>query len=405
MIPVHIIGLGMSPEDLTPRMREIIQAAQVLVGGRRLLDYFSDHPGEKILLGKNPEETMEAVRLLADTRKVVVLASGDPNFYGIAPLAAKVWGSERVEIHPNVTAAQAACARLKMAWQDAALVSLHGRGWEALTAALPQARKLVIYTDPAHTPADIAGFLQERGFAEARVCVLENLGQTDERLTWLTPQEAAGRQFSPLNVVVVLKEVGSPPGLHLGLPEEALAHDAGMITKAEIRAVVLAKLRLLPGQTLWDVGAGSGSVGLEATLLLPGGRVCAVEENPERAAQMRLNRDRFGVTNLEVVSGQAPECLMGLPDPDRVFVGGGGQNLEDILTAALLRLKPGGRVVVTATLLETLELARAMLFRLAAEVEVVQLQVSRDRPLGPGAYLQALNPVWIISGAAPGKEN
>jgi len=400
MMPVHVVGLGMGPDDLTPKALGIIREARVLVGGRRHLDYFSDHPGEKVVLGKNPEETLKALAPLAETRQVVILASGDPNYYGIGTLAAQVLGPERVVIHPNVTAVQAACARLKLAWHDAKVASLHGRGWEALAAALPGAGKVIVYTDPAHPPEAVARFLLDRGLGKARLCVLENLGQEDERVTWLQVDETAARQFSPLNVVVILKEVSPPASgvLTLGMPEEDLAHDAGMITKAEVRAAALAKLRLQPGLILWDVGAGSGSVGLEATLLLGRGRVYAVERDPARAAMIRENRDKFAVDNLEVLEAEAPEALAGLPDPDRVFVGGGGARLEAILEEAGRRLRPRGRVVIAATLLETLERARNWLKSRGWEMEVVQLQVSRDRPLAGRGYLQALNPVWLVSG-------
>ena len=195
-------------------------------------------------------------------------------------------------------------------------------------------------------------------------------------------------------------EVAAPgPPLHLGLPEEGLSHQAGLITKVEVRAVALAKLRLRPGQVLWDVGAGCGSVGLEASLLVPGGKVFAVERHPERAAQIAANRDKFGVRNLEVVCGPAPVSLAQLPDPQRVFVGGGGPEVGAIVTEALRRLTPGGRVVVTAALLETLETATSVLTAAGWDVEVVHLQVSRSYPLAGGTALQALNPVWIITGS------
>jgi precorrin-6Y C5,15-methyltransferase (decarboxylating) len=407
---VHVVGLGMSPADLTPAALDVIRAAQVLVGGRRLLGYFSDHPGVKIPLGKDPEGDLQQLPELAASRRVVVLASGDPNFYGVAPLVVKILGAAQVVIHPNVTAVQAACARLKISWQDARVVSLHGRGLAGLAAALPGAPKLLIYTDPEHTPGVIARFLLDQGRIQAQLFILEDLGQPTERVSRLTPEAAQGQQFSPLNMVVVLDESSAssrqaPPGptpLHLGLAEEELSHEAGLITKAEARAVVLAKLALAPGQTLWDVGAGCGSVSLEASLLLPGGRILAVEQDPKRAAQIRANREKFGVANLEVVAGNAPECLAALPDPQRVFIGGGGRRLRDILKAAMARLAPGGKLVLTAALLETQEAARQILAGAGWPLEVVQLQVSRSRPLGEGAYLQALNPVWIVSGAKPG---
>jgi precorrin-6Y C5,15-methyltransferase (decarboxylating) len=403
MIPVQVVGLGMSPADLTEKALGIIRQAQVLVGGRRLLDYFPEHPATKLTLGKDPEGTLRQLPALAAAQRVVVLASGDPNFYGIGPLAVKVLGAEQVVIHPNLTAVQAACARLQMPWQDVRIISLHGRSWEPLAAALAQPGPLIIYTDPVHTPAEIARFLLNRGLTKWRLCVAADLGQDTERVTWLNLAEAQEQEFSPLNLVVLLPEpaeAGSPDApLHLGLPEEALAHQAGLLTKSEVRAVVLAKLKLLPGQILWDVGAGCGSVGLEASLLTPGGRIFAVERHPERVAQITANRDKFGVPNLEVICAPAPACLTNLPDPQRVFVGGGGPEVGAIIQEAVRRLTPGGRVVVTAALLETLQTVRQVLQEAGWDLEVVQLQVSRSHSLAGGTALQALNPVWIITGA------
>ena len=410
MIPVQVIGWGMSPEDLTPKVREIIRKAQVLVAGRRLLEYFPGHPAQKILLGKAPEETLAQLSVLAADRRVVVLASGDPNFYGVGPLVVKVMGADRVVIHPNVTAVQTACARLKLAWHDAAVLSLHGRAWSRLEEALNRtAEKLIIFTDPEHSPAAIARFLLARGLAEARLCVLEELGLPGERLTWLSPAEAQAQEFAPLNMVVILRRLEKPRQvsgrLHLGLPEEALAHPRGLITKREVRAVVLAQLELYPGLTLWDVGAGCGSVGLEASLLAPGGRILAVEQDPERAAQIRANAIKFGVTDLEVICGHAPDCLKDLPAPQRVFLGGGGRDLPGILPEVMRRLDQGGKVVLTATLLETLETARTVLAQAGWEMEVAQLQVSRSQPLAGGMFMQALNPVWIVTAWAGERRN
>jgi precorrin-6Y C5,15-methyltransferase (decarboxylating) len=406
VIPVQVVGLGMSPEDLTPKALDIIQGAQVLVGGKRLLAYFPDHPADKLILAKDPESIINTLPELAQDLRVVILASGDPNFYGIGPLVVRILGPENVVLHPNLTAIQAAAARLQVPWHEAQVVSLHGRGWETLDAALNKPGPLFIYTDPVHTPGAIAQRLLDRGRTQARLCVLEDMGAASERLSRLGLEEAVGRTFSPLNMVMleqatVQKDLShAAPGLHLGMPEEAYSPERGLITKAEVRAVVLAKLALYPGQVLWDVGAGSGSVGLEASLLLGGGRILAIEKNPERAAQIAINRDKFRVANLEVICGQAPESLADLPAPDRVFLGGGGKNMADILRETLRRLRPQGLVIMSATLLETLEEARGFLLQENWLVDVIQLQVSRAQPLSEGSYFKALNPVWIITGQA-----
>ena len=318
MIPVQVVGLGMSPADLTERAREIIGEAQVLVGGRRLLDYFPEHRSMKIPLGKDPEGTLKQLPVLAETKRVVVLASGDPNFYGVGPLVVRVLGAEHVVIHPNLTAVQTACARLRMAWQDATVISLHGRAWEPLAAALGQPGPLLIYTDPVHTPGEIARFLLARGLAQVRFCVLEDLGQPVERVTWMALAEAREREFSPLNLVVVMPEPGevSParPALHLGLSEAALAHQAGLITKAEVRAVVWPSWPWDPARSSGTWGPGAAPWGWRPASSSPGGSFCG-GRHPERAAEIATNRNRYGVDNLKVVSGQAPECLANLPLP------------------------------------------------------------------------------------------
>jgi|UniRef100_A0A7C3V6E7 precorrin-6Y C5,15-methyltransferase (decarboxylating) len=410
MIPVQVVGLGMSRADLSGRALDIIRKAQVLAGGRRHLAYFPEHPGVKIVLGKDPEKAIRQLAEAARNQRVVILTSGDPNFYGLGPLAVRILGPENVVIHPNITAVQAAAARLRITWDTARVISLHGRGWELLDAALSNPGRLFIYTDPEHTPGAIARRLLASGRRTCvRLCILEDLGEESERVTWLGLEEAAHRTFSPLNVVVLEqaadpgpdgRESAAPPTpcLHLGMPEEAYCPAGGLITKSEVRAVALAKLRLFPGQVLWDVGAGCGSVGLEASLLLGRGRVWAVEKNPERAARIAANRDKFRVANLEVICGQAPECLAALPSPHRVFVGGGGDAVGDIVKEVLRSLSPEGIVVLTATRLETLDRARRVLKEANRRVEVVQLQVSRARPLSGGSYLQALNPVWIVTG-------
>ncbi len=396
---VTVLGLGMGPADLTPAARERLAAAEVLAGGRRLLDYFPEHPAEKVPLDRNVAATLRDLAGRAADRRLVILASGDPNYYGVGPLAVQIFGPERVEMWPNVTTVQAAAARLKVAWHDARVVSLHGRSWERLDEALARGGKLFIYTDPEHTPGAIARELLARGLDQASLAVLENLGQPEERVGWYSAADAASREFAPLNLVFVQFDRLVAEPLHLGLPEDALAHEAGLVTKLEVRAAALARLGLLPGQVVWDVGAGSGSVALEASLLVAGGRVFAVERDPRRAAQIRANREKFGAANLTVVAGAAPAALAALPDPDRVFVGGGGEALPAILAGTARRLKPRGRVVVAATLLRTLETARRHLDDAGFTVDVTQLQVSRSRPLAGDLYFQALNPVWLITGA------
>jgi precorrin-6Y C5,15-methyltransferase (decarboxylating) len=384
---------------------DLIDSAEVLVGGKRHLSYFPEHPGEKLAIGTDMDGLLSRIKGLASSQRVVVLASGDPNFYGIGPRLVETLGSENVVIHPNITTVQAAFSRLKMSWHDAEVVSLHGRDWEGLREAMARGPKLAVYTDPTHTPSRVAGFLMYAGWGVARMCVLEDLGQETEKTTWLEPEDALDRDFSPLNLVVIMRETPAPARaqLHLGMPEDAFTREKGLITKTEVRAVVLAKLALCPGQILWDVGAGCGSVGLEAGLLIGHGKVFAVEQKVSRFRQIIANRDRFGVQNMEVVCGEAPEALKALPTPDRVFLGGGSHQLEGILDFVIQSMPDHGRLVMTAALMESVHKGQSLIEKQGWETEISQLQINRGHRLGLGTHLEAMNPVWIIS-ARPLKE-
>jgi precorrin-6Y C5,15-methyltransferase (decarboxylating) len=396
---VVLIGVGLSREDLTARHLELIRDAQLLVGGRRHLEWFPELPAEKLPITRDLEGLLETIRREREGRRVVVLASGDPLCFGIGGRLATDIGPEHLVIFPNISALAGAFARIGEPWQEVALVSLHGReGAAELAAALTRARRVAVLTDASHSPAWVGAFLMRRGLGEARLCVLERMGAADERRRWMRPEEAAAGTFSEPNLAVVLQD-HPPPELLLGLPEDRFAHEGGMITKAEVRAVTLARLRPGPRQVLWDLGAGSGAVGLEASLLMPGGQVWAVEKHPGRAAQIRENRQRFGAWCLEVVEAELPDGLAGLPDPDRVFVGGGGAGLAQILSAAASRLRPRGRIVVNTVVLERVVEAAEALRASGMEPEVVHVHISRSRPMPGGQRLEALNPVWILSGA------
>jgi precorrin-6B C5,15-methyltransferase / cobalt-precorrin-6B C5,C15-methyltransferase len=206
---------------------------------------------------------------------------------------------------------------------------------------------------------------------------------------------------------VVLKRRHDSPDrkrpLLLGAPDAWFEHEKGLITKAEIRAVTLSKLRLGPRHTLWDLGAGSGSVGIEAALFITAGKIIAVEKDPRRVAQIKANAKRFGVKNLRAVQAAVPEGLAGLPRPHRVFIGGGGRHLPGIITAAARCLRPDGILVVNTVLLKNLDAAAETLRQLGFRTEIVQVQVLRGQDMPFSARLEALNPVWIITGVRRGE--
>ncbi len=394
---IKVIALGMGPQDLGRAARQEIARAQILAGGQRLLDMFPDHPGMRLPFEAGLSDFVDKISTMADENRVVVLVSGDSGFFSLAGTLANRLGAQRVRLFPNVSSIQTAFSRIRHPWQDAALISLHARGVGHLWPAVRTRDWIGILTDPGHSPDALARMLLQRDQHQWRMWVFENLGADDEYHADYTLDEAALKQFAPLNVVI-LERQETPETLKLGAAEDAYSHENGLITKAEVRAAALSCLDLEPGQTMWDLGAGSGSVGLEACLLLGHGRVVAVERRPERIKQIRTNRARFGVGNLEVVEADLPQGLADLPQPDRVFVGGGGENLGAIVSESARLMKPGGRVVAAVVRLESLAVAREAMSKAGLNVRTIHMQVSRGEDLAGQEYLKALNPVYLISG-------
>ena len=306
-----------------------------------------------------------------------------------------------MRIFPNVTAVAAAFARLQRPWQGVAAVSCHGREAEAdLAKALTTRDTVAVYTDPRHDPAWLAGWLMDRGFGHWRICVAERMGTPEERMRTFTPAEARDQAFAEPNLAILDHEPEAvpPPAPAVAMSDDAFVHHKGLISKPEVRAISLAKLRLFSDCVLWDLGAGSGAVGIEAAAWIARGRIVAVERRAERLEMIRQNRLRHGVRHLEVVQADLPGGMDALPDPDRIFVGGGGRQLGPILDAAVGRLGPGGIIVVNTVLLASLETAQRTFARLGLETETVQIQVNRSRATAHSQRFEAENPVWITTG-------
>ncbi len=400
---VTIIGMGLTPKDLTAEHLKAIEEADILVGGKRLLEHFEQCSAQKKTIDKNIKDVVDFVKNRMASQSIVVLASGDPLFFGIGVRLVKALGAENVVIYPNISSVAAAFARIKEPWSNVRVVSLHGRNNEsALLKALEKENIVAVFTDPKNNPARLAQRLIEEDFINFNVCVLESLGTAEERFNWYRPDQAAGMVFAEPNLVILKRSSESLKGmkpLHIGLPDNYYHHQQGLITKSEIRAITLSKLRLLKDHVLWDLGAGSGSVSIEASLLVPTGKVFALEKNPERIQQIEINKSRFGVKNLEIVQTVLPQGLEGLPRPDRIFIGGGGRDLEKIINAAVTFLKPDGLVVVNTVLMQNLQTAAETLKALDFKTSKVQVQISRSQDMPWGDRLEAQNPVWIVSGS------
>jgi precorrin-6Y C5,15-methyltransferase (decarboxylating) len=399
---VTIIGLGLTPKDLTAEHLKVIEEADILVGGKRLLAHFAQCSAQKKTIDKNLEDVIDFVKNRMASQSIVVLASGDPLFFGIGARLVQALGAENVVIYPNISSVAAAFARIKEPWSNVRVVSLHGRNNQGvLLKALEKENVVAVFTDPKNNPTRLAQRLIEEDFINFKVCVLESLGTAEERFNWYSLDRAAGMAFAEPNLVILKRsseDLKWMKPLHLGLPDNYYHHQQGLITKSEVRAITLSKLRLLKDHVLWDLGAGSGSISIEASLLVPAGKVFAFEKKPERIQQIEINKSRFGVKNLEVMHAVLPEGLEGLPRPDRIFIGGGGRDLEKIIHAAVTFLKPDGLVVVNTVLMQNIQIATETLQALDFKTSIVQVQISRSQDMPWGDRLEAQNPVWIISG-------
>ena len=402
--PVTVIGMGVSPDDLTSRQRSIIEAADILVGGKRLLAPFDHLTCRRRTVDRDLNGLGDFLHQQMPDSTIVVLTSGDPLFYGIGAFLVGRLGAERVHILPNVSTVAAAFARLGEPWQDVRVVSLHGRNHTGeLLRHLAGGDTVAVYTDPTHGPVWLAGILEENGFSDVRMCVLERLGMQDERIVRITPAEAGTMTFSDLNLVVLKPDPvrQTTPALFPGMPDDRFVHEKGLITKADVRAVSLSRLRLFDRAVFWDLGAGSGSVSIEAGLTITRGNIYSVEQKASRIRHIRENRARFGIGNMQVVQARLPAGMTDLPDPDRVFIGGGGKALTDIVRMAAERLKPAGIIVINTILIDTLTAAMHTLDGLGFDLDMVQIQVNRATTMPFSHRLEAANPVWIITGCRP----
>jgi precorrin-6Y C5,15-methyltransferase (decarboxylating) len=316
-------------------------------------------------------------------------------------------GAQNTRVYPNISSVSAAFAHIKEPWDDVRVISLHGRKNEhRLFKALEERNKIAVFTDPKNNPAWLAARLLENQFLNYKICVLEALGSGAEKVNWYTLPEAASMKFADPNMVVLKRspmETGPKQRLYLGAPDNWYDHQKGLITKSEIRAISLSKLRLESDHILWDLGAGSGSVAAEASLLIKKGKIFAVEKNSARIAQIKSNKKRFDIGNLKAIQAELPQGLKELPRPDRIFIGGGGKQLKSIITAAAQYLKPKGVMVINTVLIPNVETARATLEKLDFETEVIQAQINRSRQMPWAERLEAQNPVWIISGMRKGE--
>ncbi|MGY1839891.1 MULTISPECIES: precorrin-6y C5,15-methyltransferase (decarboxylating) subunit CbiE [unclassified Modestobacter] len=395
---VTVVGIGADGWDgLSPVAQRAIAGAEVLRGSARQLDLVP--PAVTAERVPWPAPMTPALAGLPDAhpgRRVVVLASGDPMFSGVGTSLVRLFGADAVEVVPHPSSVTLACARLGWAVEETTVVSVVGRPVELLAPHVTPGRRLLVLGSDGRTPAEIADRLTAWGHGGSRLTALAQLGGPGEGRSTGTAAAWPHPETDPL-VVTAVEVVTDPGATPLptvpGLPDDAYLND-GQLTKRDVRAVTLARLVPLPGQLLWDVGAGAGSIGIEWMRVHPTCRAVAVEADPARAERIARNADRLGVPDLRVVPGSAPDALVDLPPPDAVFVGGGATTplLLDTVWAALA---PGGRLVVNAVTLESEAVLAEWHGRCGGSL--TRLSVAQAQPVGGFTGWKPAMPVTIWS--------
>jgi precorrin-6Y C5,15-methyltransferase (decarboxylating) len=412
-----ILGVGDDgAAGLTESSRRILAEADLILGAPSTLGLVGPTAARRVVLEPDMPDALEQVRAARSARRPVLVCGGDPLFYGVARYLCDRLGKDGFEVVPHVSSMQLAFARVKESWEDAYLASLSGRPLEPVIDRIRTAEKVGLFPGEQHQPAKVARALLDHGIDYFRAYVCENLGSPDERVTQAELHELAAMEFSPLNVLILVRKPGRPDraaggagGRRLfGNPDDAFAQAgpaAGLVTQAEVRAMALAQLDIRPTSVVWDVGAGSGSLAIEAAQLAALGAVYAIEPEAADLALIRRNVEEFGAANVRAVAGRAPEAFAGLPDPDAVFVGGLARQFDPLIEAAFARLRPGGTLVVNVATVESLSSSYLALKRLGAPVRAWNVMIARGVEQMESLRFDAVPPSFLLAAtkAAPAR--
>lgn len=403
-IRIYIIGVGMSPENIPISYFEIIQSAGILVGGKRLLEFFPDYKGLKIEIRGDISDVLDKIRqYVHGNRNIVILASGDPLFFGIAERALKEFDKELIEILPNISSIQQFFAKIKEPWQNIPIITLHGKKdqdnyFEIIKLFKNNESAIAILTDKSNSPDEIANFLTKNRLDCIKMFIAEDLGTEIERLSSGYPKEISQKQFSSLNVVMLKNENPEKNGFlsGIGLDDSLYKHQEGLITKSEMRAIIISKLDLKKEHIFWDIGAGSGSVSIEAANFIIPKNIYSIEKDTLRCEDIKENMNKFYLNNIKLINDSAPECLNGLPCPDRVFIGGSNGKIERILDAIIKKINKNGKIIISVILLETFNKLLNYLEEHDMNFEVVQISIQKTEKLCKSLFFKPYNPCWLF---------
>ncbi len=397
---VSVIGMGTGGGTLTVSAVEALRGADAYIGAKRLMEHLPSGCGANRHVAVMAEGIAAWIVSHKEFQHICVLVSGDAGFYSGAKKLLPLLDGVETAVYPGISSVAFFAAKLQLPWEDWKLISAHGRAQDVI-GPVRDNEKTFFLTGNTQSADGICKALLETGLGACIAAVGERLGETGECVVRGTVEKISKLRFDALSVLLIHNP--APRKLvSAGLPDEAFLRGGAPMTKSEVRSAVLSKLRLQKGDTFFDIGAGTGSVSIEAALLLSAGHVYAVEQEADACELIQKNEKQFHIGNLTIVPGRAPEALAALPMPDAAFIGGAGGRLFEIL-AALLEKNPRVRIVVSAVTLETIGEATAAFKELPIkDTEVVQLSVSRTKQLDKYQLLQAQNPVFLFSGVGNG---
>lgn len=443
MSKVYVIGIGFRP--LGGKASYVVHKSDVVLANNRLIDVFKRYSEyesvkHKIIAHGSVYEMLDYIADNYQAKKIALLAAGDPMFFGIGRLVVERLGRDVVEVFPDLSSIQVAFSRIREPANNALFISLHGgpdpekrRKLEYELADVPwllkEHNKIAILTDKVNSPEKIAEALSKRSAVSGqpsalKIYICEKLGYDDEKVTEGTPEEISKMSFRHPNVVIIVKNTEQRQSFNVqrstfnenppspipvfGLKEAEIQHSKGLITKDEVRAVTIHKLRLPKTGVMWDIGAGSGSVSVEAAILCPDLSIFAVEKDEDQIINIRENKSRFDAMNIDIIEGYAPEAIQRLPAPDRVFIGGSSGRLTEIIKVIKnsyelnnplpVTRHPSLIIVINAATIETLNEAVQSLEGNGFKVDVSEIAVSRSKTINGKKHMSALNPIFIITG-------
>ncbi len=408
---IQIIGIGDDGLDgLTAQARRIIERADLLVGDEATMALVPAAGKTRLPIGGNLESIVDRIAT-AKSGPIVVLASGDPLFYGVARYLCDRLGKDRFEVLPHVSSMQLAFARVKESWEEAFLTNLANHSLEDVIEKIRVAEKVGIFTSESCPPPAVARGLLDSRIDNFTAYVCENLGSPDERVTHAELRDIVREEFSPLNVMILVRKPQAPDrpteaiGRRLfGNPDQVFLQSRpkhGLLTPAEVRAVALAQMDLGPASVVWDIGAGSGSVSIECAQIATRGTVYAIEMDADDHQLIKANAERFGVKNLVAVLGRAPDAWGDLPDPDSIFVGGSGREIARLVELAYGRLRAGGRLVASVGSIENLSGVHEVLNQYVGDVGVWMINIARGVHQLERVRFEALSPTFLLAVVKP----